>query len=86
MAEKGQPPTVTNGITITSDQPFQFDDSSSRLWNFVFPDGSPNAVNRRRLEGFMQGRGIGISVVTFMSTSEFAAERVRAAKFLGLSN
>ena len=84
--EKGQPPTVTNAITVTSDQTFQFDDSSSRLWNFVFPEGPPNDANRRRLEGFMQGRGIGISVVTFMSTSEFAAERVRAAKFLGLSN
>lgn len=82
--EKGQPPMVTNGITVTSDQSFQFDDGSTRLWNFVFPDGVLNVANRRKLEGFMQGLGIGISVVTFMSTPEFAAERVRAAKFLGL--
>ena len=80
---KGQPPSVTNGVTITSDRRFQFDDSSAALRGFVFPNGVVNEANRRQLESFMRGRGIdGVSVVTFINTPEFAADRARAVKAL----
>lgn len=80
---KGQPPSVTNGVTITSDRRFQFDDSSAALRDFVSPNGVVNEANRSQLERFMRGRGIdGVSVVTFINTPEFAADRARAVKAL----
>jgi hypothetical protein len=82
---KGQPPSVTNGVTITSDQLFRPDDSTAVLEQFLSPNGTGSEANRRKLEAFMESRGLPkTSVVSFINGAGFAAERVNAIKFLGL--
>lgn len=82
---KGQPPSVTNGVTIASDQIFRPDESTAVLEQFLSPNGTGSAANRRKLEAFMEARDLPkTSVVSFINGAGFAAERVNAIKFLGL--
>ncbi|OUM00607.1 hypothetical protein A8M77_20125 [Variovorax sp. JS1663] len=82
---KGQPPSVTNAVTVvTSDEAFRNDDSGMLLRNFVFPNGRVDVERRRELEKYLADRGIRVSVVSFIRGASFAQERAKAAAFFRL--
>jgi hypothetical protein len=81
----GQPPTVSNAESAVSPFAALIDDNSDLLKKFVRPDGkSFNAVNLKQLEDFIRGKGLTVSVTSFMRLQRFAAERAEAVTALKL--
>jgi hypothetical protein len=80
----GQPPTVSNSETIVGKFTVKSDDSTARLRDFVFPGGTLNADNRRKLEDFIRSKGLTVDVSSFMRLQRFAAERAEAVSVLKL--
>ena len=80
----GQPPVVSNSETIVGKFTVKSDDSTARLRDFVFPGGTVNAENRRKLEDFIRSKGLTVDVSSFMRLQRFAAERAEAVTALKL--
>jgi hypothetical protein len=80
----GRPPVVTHAPVVTSTARFGPDQSSALLDAFVNPAGKLDTNNERRLQAYLQARGIQASTTTFIFGAPHAEERRRAAQFFGL--
>jgi hypothetical protein len=80
----GRPPAVSHSENIVGVFTVKSDDGTARLRDFVFPGGTLNVENRRKLEAFIQSKGLTVDVSSFMRLQRFAAERAEAVTALKL--
>lgn len=82
--KSGQPPEVSNSEAAVSAFRAEIDDHTATLRDFVFPGGTLNPANRRKVEEFMRSRKISTDVSSFMRLGRFKAERAEAVSTLEL--
>jgi hypothetical protein len=81
----GQPPEVSNASSAVSPETAQIDANTEALTKFVKPDGKTfDTANRKKLEEFIRGKGLNVSVTSFMRQAQFAAARAEAVATLNL--
>jgi hypothetical protein len=81
---KGRPPVVTHASLVNTTVRFGADQSSALLDDFVNPGGTLDKNNERRLQAYLQARGVQTSTTSFIFGAPHAEERKRAAQFFGL--
>ncbi len=84
--DTGQPPSVTNAITVTAEGSIMPpDDAAIRLRNFIRPGGRLNPTNQKVLIDYL-AKNIPkkVAIATFLNLPEFAQARAKAVSDLKL--